>query len=305
MTRDHSLESERYMIFEGLVQWTQEVAVVSDRTTAAQSALRGPELIRNRLARRLAMHNFHSQCHYFVVAADMFRAFQLRAIQLGLFAAVDFTEIDSFPWDDHKDVRNMRSHVTEYFGGKGRDRKRWIFKTLGGSADASSVVDTLIGGRLDWVALGAAARRLLPKLLREPIPYPNMPNMPPTPVALPVRLFRLLRAMFKGDDAALHTWMLSPNPDFNGNMPAMKTRSGPEGLDEVVAYLEARVSPEAEIEYELSYQISVAEAEANRVASARRPGESYSDAAIRLAKDTQPIGTAYPSPAGRGPGARE
>ena len=130
----------------------------------------------------------------------MFRTFQLRAIQLGLFAAVDFSEIDSFPWDDHKDVRNMRSHVTEYFGGKGRDRDRWIFKTLGGSADASSVVDTLIGGRLDWVALGAAAQRLLPKLLREPIPYPNV--LPTPKAAPPLRLFQLLRVMLRGDEEA-------------------------------------------------------------------------------------------------------
>ncbi len=177
----------------------------------------------------------------------------------------------------------MRSHVTDYFGGKGKDRDRWIFGTPdGGKADASSVVGTLIGGRLDWVALGAAAHGLLPKLLREPIPYPNMP--PPAKAVPPLRLIRLLRAMVKGDEAALHQWMLSPNPDFNGNIPGMKTRT-PEGHAEVVAYLEARVSPEAEREYELSYRLSVAEAEANRLSSMRRPGESYSDAVIRLAKE--------------------
>ncbi len=65
------------------------------------------------------MHNFHSQCHYFAVAADMFNALRRQAKKLGLFAAVDFSEIDGFPWGAHKDVRNMRSHVTEYFGGKG------------------------------------------------------------------------------------------------------------------------------------------------------------------------------------------
>ncbi len=94
--------------------------------------------------------------------------------------------------------------------------------------------------------------------------------------------------------------MLSPNPDLDGNIPAAKTRT-PEGLVEVVAYLEARVSPESETEY----QLSVAEAEANRLSSMRQPGESYSDAARRMAKDTQPFGTAYPSSAGPAPGARE
>jgi hypothetical protein len=39
-------------------------------------------------------------------------------------------------------------------------------------ADASSAVGTMIGGRLDWAAFGAASERLLPLLLIEPIPYP-------------------------------------------------------------------------------------------------------------------------------------
>jgi hypothetical protein len=39
-------------------------------------------------------------------------------------------------------------------------------------ADASSVVGTMIGGRLDWIEFGTAAERLLPQLLAEPIPYP-------------------------------------------------------------------------------------------------------------------------------------
>jgi len=38
---------------------------------------------------------------------------------------------------------------------------------------------------------GAAAERLLPKLLCEPIPYPPIPNMPPPPEpGLPIRLLR-------------------------------------------------------------------------------------------------------------------
>ena len=41
-------------------------------------------------------------------------------------------------------------------------------------ADASSVVGTTIGARLDWIKFAAAAQRLLPKLLAEPIPYVPM-----------------------------------------------------------------------------------------------------------------------------------
>jgi hypothetical protein len=39
----------------------------------------------------------------------------------------------------------------------------------------------MIGGRLDWIKFGAAAERLLPKLLAEPIPYPPV-LMPITPL---------------------------------------------------------------------------------------------------------------------------
>jgi hypothetical protein len=48
----------------------------------------------------------------------MFSEFRGRARELGLFASVDFSEIDAFPGRDHKDVRNMREHVVEYLKGK-------------------------------------------------------------------------------------------------------------------------------------------------------------------------------------------
>ena len=239
------------MIFEGVVQWTQAIVIQSGRTSAAQAAQSLPETVRNPLARRLAGLNFQAECHYFAIAADMFLEFRKRAKQLGLFAAVDFSEIDGFPWPHHTDVRNMRTHVTEYFRGrrkkkkkkkKGKDRKRWVFETPDFRADASSVVGTLIGGRLDWVALGAAAERLLRRLLREPIPYPTIPNMPPPPEpALPIRFLRGLSAITSGDVAAAHYWMRSPNPDLGGAIPAEKTKTV-EGLAEVVACIEARLA---------------------------------------------------------------
>jgi hypothetical protein len=187
----------------------------------------------------------------------MFWEFRKRAEELGLFPTVDFSEIDGFPWrPDHRDVRNMRTHITEYFETEGtarkrsesarnrleNARKRWVFETSDFRADASSVVGTLIGGRLDWVALGAAAERLLPRLLREPIPYPTIPNMPPPPEpALPIRFLRGLSAMTGGDVAAAHYWMTSPNPDLGGAIPAEKTKTV-EGLAEVVACIEARLA---------------------------------------------------------------
>jgi hypothetical protein len=52
--------------------------------------------------------------------------------------------------------------------------QRWFAETPDFKADASSVIGTMIGGRLDWIKFAAAAERLLPKLLAEPIPYVHM-----------------------------------------------------------------------------------------------------------------------------------
>ena len=80
---------------------------------------------------------------------------------------------------DIKDLRNMREHVVDYFKGDGLVKKRWTIETPEYKADASAFIGALIGGRLDWSAFRAAAQRLLPRLLAEPIPFPSLANMPP------------------------------------------------------------------------------------------------------------------------------
>jgi hypothetical protein len=120
-------------------------------------------------ARALA---FHSECHFFAVAAFKQIEYRKWVLTFGLCTAVDFSEIDGFSEQDIRDLRNMREHVVEYFQGGGHTSDRWSVETPGFKADASSVVETMIGGRLDWIRFGAAAERLLPKLLAEPIPYP-------------------------------------------------------------------------------------------------------------------------------------
>jgi hypothetical protein len=94
--------------------------------------------------------------------------------------------------------------------------------------------------------------------------------------------------MTRGNVVAAIKWMTSPNPNLEGNTPAEMARTS-EGLSEVVACLEARVDPQAHAEYLLS----LAETKANLLASLRRPGEPYSEAAMRLPKDTQLFGTAH------------
>jgi hypothetical protein len=119
--------------------------------------------------------------------------------------------------------------------------------------DARATVGTLIGGRLDWVALGAAAKRLLPKLLAQPIPYPSIPGMPQPEPALPVRFLSALRAMAWSDQRVAIEWMEAPNPTLGGLTPAEKVKTA-EGMAEVVAVLESMTSSKAEHQNELASQ---------------------------------------------------
>jgi hypothetical protein len=92
---------------------------------------------------------------------------------LGLRPTVDFSEIDKFDTQDTRDLRNMREHVVDYFQGRGNNQDRWWVETPEFKADASTMVGNIIGGRLDYKAFAEAARRLLPQLLKEPIPAPR------------------------------------------------------------------------------------------------------------------------------------
>jgi hypothetical protein len=136
MTRDE----ERFMAFEGLLQWTRTVITQSARVSAAREkqtvALRGGDQV----SRHLAILEFHSECHFFAIAA--FQLFDYRdwALTFGLCSTVDFTEIDRFSRRDIIDLRNMREHVIDYFTGKGRASDRWFVETPEYKADASSVV---------------------------------------------------------------------------------------------------------------------------------------------------------------------
>jgi hypothetical protein len=165
-------DQERFMAFEGLTQWTQAVVTQSARVSAARERQSSFGATSTPAQRRQAIHAFHSECHFFVIATRKLLEFKDWVLTFGLCASVDFAEIDRFPAQDIRDLRNMREHVVDYFRGAGNAHDRWMVETPDYRADASSVVGTLIGGRLDWIAFGAAAERLLPRLLVEPIPYP-------------------------------------------------------------------------------------------------------------------------------------
>lgn len=170
-----SPEDERFLAFDGLIQWTQAVVYQAASVSAAQASLVKAMRSVNPTERLEASRNFHTECHYFVIAAHKLFEFRRWALTFGLCANVDFSELNRFSSDEVKDLRNMREHVVEYFQGDGNAKDRWITTTPEFSADASSVIGTLIGGKVDWIALGAAAERLLPQLLAQPAPHVSHP----------------------------------------------------------------------------------------------------------------------------------
>lgn len=168
-----SAEEERFMAFEGLVQWTQAVIAQSKRVSEAKKQFRSLPDRRIPQMRRKQIHAAHSEDHFFCIAANKLIEYRRWISTFGLCANVDFSEIDAFSKQKIRDLRNMREHVVDYFQGKGNVPSRWVVETPRYKADASSVVGTMIGGRLDWVRFSAAAERLLPTLLAQSIPYPD------------------------------------------------------------------------------------------------------------------------------------
>jgi hypothetical protein len=174
-------DQERFMAFEGLLQWTQAVVTQSARVSRADarqssSCALSPSTPQRRLEatkqRHQAILAFHTECHFFAIAAYKLLEYRDWVRTFGLCASVDFGEIDQFSEQNIRDLRNMREHVVDYFRGIGREPDRWLVETPEYRGDASGRTGTMIGSRLDWVAFGAAAERLLPQLLAEPVPYP-------------------------------------------------------------------------------------------------------------------------------------
>jgi hypothetical protein len=166
-----SEDQERFMAFEGLVQWT--AGTISQGKRLAEGRINMLQELQNDETRRLAGTKMQTEYHYFSLTAHKLLEHVEWVLRLGLCKNVDFSMLDEFSKRDVRDLRNMREHIVDYFEGKGRDKERWKIETPEYSADASGIVGDLIGGRLNWVRFAAAAEILLPVLLAEPIPYPS------------------------------------------------------------------------------------------------------------------------------------
>ena len=118
------------------------------------------------------MGQSRSDRHLFLVSAWKLIEHMDWADKLGCLENNNFSEIQEMR-KDIKEMRDMNEHVLEYFLGDGRRQHAWMHKDEDGSTDASSTLGTKIGGRLDWVVLEAAVKRLLSNL---PAPYfrPNL-----------------------------------------------------------------------------------------------------------------------------------
>ena len=166
-------EEERFMAFEGVLQWARAVLRQAERL--AELVGRISAAIPDAEKRHRTILDIHTECHFFAVAAHQLMTYRDWARSFGLFATVDFSEVDRL--GTHvDDLRNMREHVIDYFRGIGRFPSRWKQKTPDFEADASSLIGTLIGGRLDWVAFAAAVQGIESSLWCEPVPYPPMPD---------------------------------------------------------------------------------------------------------------------------------
>ena len=136
-----SPEQERFMAFDGLLQWTAAVVSQGRKVSdASEHAMSGPSSS-DFMTWHLDVLNFHSECHYFCIAAQKLIEYRDWSLSFGLCEDVDFSEVNSFSGQDIKDLRNMREHIVEYFRGKGHTKDRWWSEKSGGKADASSVVD--------------------------------------------------------------------------------------------------------------------------------------------------------------------
>jgi CheY-like chemotaxis protein len=90
-----SQDEERFMAFEGLLQWTQSVITQGQKVSAARDTELSV-LSSNNQEAHLAILDFHTQCHFFAIAA--YKLFEYRdwVLTFGLCSTAAFSEIDEF-----------------------------------------------------------------------------------------------------------------------------------------------------------------------------------------------------------------
>jgi hypothetical protein len=158
-----SQANERFLAFEGLLQWLSAVVRQGDRIATEKRRLARLECM-TFSERRQAGFSSQTENHFFAIAAYKVMEHRDWVLDLGLLSPEDFRPIETFSRDDIRDLRDMREHIVDYFKGDGRKKDRWVKN----NGDASTADNDIIGGRLNWVEFSAAAAKLLGGLISKP-----------------------------------------------------------------------------------------------------------------------------------------
>jgi hypothetical protein len=160
-----SIDDQKFMAAEGLVQWLVACVELGQRLTDIYTNQIPTSHELNSSERRILVAKTHTEGSFLANAANQVTRYRAWARYLGLFPNVDFAELDAFDQKVIRDLRNMREHVIDYFCDKGNNQDRWLTETPEYSADASSVVGSMIGGRLDYKAFTSACKVVLQRVL--------------------------------------------------------------------------------------------------------------------------------------------
>lgn len=169
-----SPESEQFMAFSGVQQSALAVVDRRDelrRLTAEMIAV-DPQAPRRGEVSSWIIPSWRRQsvATDFCVALVLLHDFVEWAVRLGYFKGVLSPEFHALDWSKIKDVRDMRVHVNAYFEGYGWRPDRWVEQSPDASGDASGMIGTLIGNRVDYEEVGGIVEQMLETMLTEPHP---------------------------------------------------------------------------------------------------------------------------------------
>lgn len=161
------------MAVAGLQQWARAALVQVDRIEAARQAM-----WRDIEQRVHSQSQFQCDRHFFLIAAHKMVEHAKWCIKLDFLDRSFFDNVLLLE-KDIKPMRDLNEHALEYFQGRGLKPSEWVHVDAGGTADASSTINSKIGNRLDWNDVASAVKQLL-----EVIPaayYPGGRIEPPRP----------------------------------------------------------------------------------------------------------------------------
>ncbi|MES0161602.1 hypothetical protein [Mesorhizobium sp. C268A] len=141
------IENQRFMALEGTRTWasgTVHFAAECDQFLIDLSA--------SATDFRALRQAFEVNRHCFLIAAFKLLEHAEWAVHVGALDAALTTELNAHA-ANIKRLRDLNEHKVEYFMGGGRRRALWNHEEDGGTADASSTINTRIGNLLDWRTL--------------------------------------------------------------------------------------------------------------------------------------------------------